>query len=254
MRMPSAPSVWFGRMTASVAALTFVAACTSADRATGPSESSGHASADVYVPFVPIIPCVDSIFKGDFSADALNAFPGQPAIGSWSGNQLAGIVRVRSSVGWMFSKAVELTQYGGLTGGVGLMGRIRCNSAVSTGRAYVSWRSLVHSSTVFYGAVALRDDWSRILGMLEYRPGNVVTYNGIPVPGVTWSQDIPRRFLIVADLTNHRTSLFVDNVLKLTGIPYFESAAANLWRVNFEMGGTSAQSFAWDEVLVIRYS
>lgn len=239
--------------------LALAAACTdSLARTTGPSSSTrregDQALGDVFVPFVPVIPCVDSIFKADFAADTLNGLPGTPVIGSWSRkNQLAGIIRVRASVGWLFNKPVELTQYAGLGGGVDLMGKIKCSSAPSTGTAYVDWRSLVHSATAYYGAVVLRDDGSHVLAMMEYRANNAVTYNGIPVPGVTWTTDVPRKFRIVVDLTGHKTSLYVDNVLRLASVPYFEPSAANLWRLNMELGGTSAQSFAWDDILVVRY-
>ena len=140
MRISSAQWVRWGRMAASVAALAFGAACSdSVDRTTGPSSDASRGAAralgDVFVPIVPIIPCQDSIFKADFGANLLNAFPGAPVIGSWGGNQLAGTIRVRSSVGWMFSKPVELTQYAGLPGGVDLMGKIKCTSAPSTGTA-----------------------------------------------------------------------------------------------------------------------
>jgi hypothetical protein len=239
--------------------LAFAVACAdSSARVTGPSSGAGRAGdkalGDVFVPFVPVIPCTDSIFKADFTADTLNGLPGAPVIGSWSRkNQLAGLIRVRGTVGWLFNKPVELTQYAGVGGGVDLMGKIKCSSAPSAGTAYVDWRSLVHSATAYYGAVVLRDDASRVLAMMEYRANNVVTYNGIPVPGVTWTTDVPRKFRIVLDLTGHKTSLYVDNVLKLTSVSYFDPGAANLWRINMELGGTSAQSFAWDDILVVRY-
>jgi hypothetical protein len=46
----------------------------------------------VFAPVVPIIPCIHSIFKADFTLDALNAYPGTPTIGSWTGNQSAGAI------------------------------------------------------------------------------------------------------------------------------------------------------------------
>jgi len=259
MRIQSRQSPRFARLVTTAGLVAFAAACADAGtRVTSPASGTDRrgdqALGDVFVPFVPVIPCTDSIFKADFTADTVNGLPGTPVIGTWSRkNQLAGIIRVRGTVGWLFNKPVELTQYAGLGGGVDLMGKIKCSSAPSSGTAYVDWRSLVHSATVYYGAVVLRDDASRVLAMLEYRANNVVTYNGTPVPGLTWTTDVPRKFRIVVDLTSHKTSLYVDNVLKLSSIPYFEASAANLWRVNMELGGTSAQSFAWDDVLVVRY-
>ena len=91
------------RATACASVLT-VAACDSAERATGPSTNvraaARKASREVFVPVGPIIPCVDSIFKADFSSDALNAYPGAPTIGSWTGSQSAGTIRVRASIWW----------------------------------------------------------------------------------------------------------------------------------------------------------
>jgi hypothetical protein len=37
-------------------------------------------------------------------------------------------------------------------------------------------------------------------------------------------------------------------------IPYFQATATNLWRIGMELGGTSAQSFAWDDILAVRYA
>ena len=259
MRLQTPLRLRVARLAAHAGVLALATACIDPGaRTTGPSSGAARdgnqALGDVFVPFVPVIPCADSIFKADFAADTLNALPGTPVIGTWSRkNQLAGFIRVRGTVGWLFTKPVELTQYAGLGGGVDLMGKMRCSSAPSTGTAYVDWRSLVHSSTAYYGAVVLRDDGARALAMLEYRANNLVTYNGMTVPGVTWSTDVPRKFRIVVDLTGHKTSLYVDNVLKLSSVPYFEASAANLWRLSMELGGTSAQSFAWDDVVVVRY-
>jgi len=245
------------RAAASASLLAVAAACDSAGRATAPSHDPlagvRKASREVFVPVGPIIPCVDSIFKGDFASDGVNAYPGAPTIGSWTGSQSAGTIRVRSSTGGLFNKPVELTQYAGFSGGVSLNGKLRCTSAPSTGVVVIDWRSLVHSATASFGAIVLRDDQSRILGAVEYRANGVVTYNGITVPGVAWVKDIPRQFRIRLDLTGRKSSLYVDGQLKLVSIPYFQTSATNLWRVSMELGGTSAQSFAWDDILAVRH-
>jgi len=244
------------RTTASASVLALAAACDSAERATAPSHDAAgvrNPTREVFLPVGPIIPCVDSIFKADFTFDALNAYPGTPTIGSWTGNQSAGTIRVRGNVGWMFGMPVELTQYAGLTGGVDLTGKIRCTSAPSTGVVVVDWRSLVHSATVPSGAIVLRDDQSRILAAVEYRANGVLTFNGKSVLGLTWVKDVPNKFRIRLDLTGHKSSLYVDGVLRLASIPFLQTSATNLWRIGMELGGTSAQSLAWDDILAVRY-
>ena len=246
------------RGAAGASLLAIATACDTAGRATAPSHDAlagvRKGSREVFVPVGPIIPCIDSIFKADFATDGVNAYPGAPTIGSWTSSQSAGTVRVRNSVGGLFNKPVEFTQYAGFSGGVSLNGKLRCTSAPSTGVVVIDWRSLVHSATASFGAIVLRDDQSRILAAVEYRASGVVTYNGINIPGVTWVKDIPRQFRIRLDLTGRKSSLYVDGQLKLVSIPYFQTSATNLWRVNMELGGTSAQSFAWDNILAVRYA
>jgi hypothetical protein len=243
------------RATASVSVLA-IAAC-SADGATGPArdvEGPRNPSPEVFVPVGPIIPCVDSIFKADFSSDAIDGFPNVPAIGSWSANQSAGFIRVRANIGWMYSRSVEVAQYGGPNGVVTLKGKIRCTSAPSTGVVEVEWRSLVHSATASSGAIVLRDAGSRILAAMEYRANGVVTYNGVTVPGVTWITDIPRRYRIHLDLTARKSWLYADGYPKVVSVPYFNADAINLWRISLELSGTSGQSFAWDDIVAVRSS
>jgi len=201
---------------------------------------------------LPYFPCVDSIFKADFTADAAWLPPGPPVIGSWTMNTSAGSVYVVPSSGWMWTKPVQLHQTAGLPGGVGLHGRISCVFPPTSGHAVVYWRSLVHSATVQFGAVVLRDYSARILAALEYRPGGVLTYDGVAVPGAAWTQDMPQLWRIDVDLTGHTTTLALNNVYKLGPLPYYEAAAANLWQIGMELGGTSAQTFAWDDIQIVR--
>ena len=189
------------RAATSTSIVVAAAACGSVDRATAPSPNvqaeTLTASRDVFVPVQPVIPCVDSIFKADFTADALYAYPGTPPIGSWTGHQSAGTVRVQGLVYPVFAKYAVFTQYQGLTGGVGLNGKIRCASPVASGVVLINWLSTVTSPTVSFAAIVLRDDQSRILAAVEYRPNGVVTFNGITVPGVTWVKNVARQFRIL---------------------------------------------------------
>jgi hypothetical protein len=223
------------------------------DLATAPSRSTSvqtGGNAALVNPFPPVFACPDSMFKADFTADAVNATPGNPVIGSWTVNQAEGVVRVRNSLGGLADKPVELLQRQSSLGGVNLLGQIGCYIPPSTGRVVAYWRSLVHSSSVSFGAIVLRDDQGRVIGAVEYRPNNVLTYNGVPIPGVGWASDVPLLFRVVVDLDGKTTTLSVNNVARLAYVPFVQGAT-NVWQIGFELGGMSAQSFAWDDIVLL---
>ena len=123
------------------------------------------------------------IFRATFSGDAVDASPGPPEIGSWTLNEAAGTIRVRSAFGDLTDKPVELNQVGG-TGGVDLYGNVT-GTPPSTGVYVASWRFLVHGSAV--GAVfVVRDNAGRVLAALNVLPGGVLRYNN------TWEASWPR--------------------------------------------------------------
>ena len=215
------------------------------------SPSRAPAASAGFGPF-PFFPCVDTIFQADFTYDSVFMPPATPAVGSWTTNTSAGSVLVVPSSGWLLNKPVELQQVAGLPGGVGLYGRISCLFPPTSGTARVYFRSMVRSATATFGVIVLRDNSARVLAALAYRPGGVLTYNNIPVPGVTWTQNFPQHWRIDVDLTAHTTTLALSNVVKLAGVPYSEAAAANLWQISMELGGMSAQRFAWDDIQIVR--
>src|SRR5687767_11477233 len=178
--------------------------------------------------------------------------PATPHAGSWTTNTSAGSVLVVPSSGWLLSKPVELHQVAGLTGGVGLYGRVSCVFPPTSGFARIYFRSMVRSATATFGVIVLRDNSARVLAALAYLPGGALTYNKAPVPGVTWTQNFPQHWRIDVDLTAHTTTLALAGVPKIVGVPYYEAAAANLWQISMELGSTSAQRFAWDDIQIVR--
>ena len=213
--------------------------------ARAPAASAG------FGPF-PFFPCVDTIFKADFVYDSVFMPPATPHVGSWTTNTSAGSVLVVPSSGWLLNKPVELRQIAGLPGGVGLYGRISCVLPPTSGFARVYFRSMVRSPTATFGAIVLRDNSARVLAALAYLPGGALTYNKLPVPGATWTQNFPQHWSIDVDLTAHTTTLSLAGVPKVVGVPYYEAAAANLWQISMELGGMSSQRFAWDDIQIVR--
>jgi hypothetical protein len=242
-------------MSATFRVLASLAVTLSAIGCSDPTEPTrAHApSAGLTGPFT-FFPCVDTIFHASFSADSVSLSPGTPTVGSWTTNTSAGSVVVVSSSGWLLNKPVELRQTAGLPGGVDLFGRIECLLPPASGHAIVHFRSMVRSPTAKLGIVVLRDYHARALAGLAYRPAGVVTYNDIVVPGVSWTQNIPQYWQIEVDLTGHTTTLSLNYVPKLVNVPYADAAASNLWQINMELGYTSAQTFAWDDIQIVRYT
>ena len=254
MSVHSTPLRRWLRAPASASVLA-IAAC-SAESTTAPSRdvpaSPRKSATEVFVPVIPNVPCVASIFNADFSADAVGGFPNVPAVGSWSGIQSGGFIRVVGNVGSMYSRSVEVTQDEARTSFVALRGTVRC--VPSSGIVEVEWGSLVHSATASYGAIVLRDEGSRILPPNAKPPKPHHTNNGVTVPGLNRITDIPRSYRIHLDLTHRKSWLYADGYPKVVSVPYVDANAINLWRINLELSGTSAQSFAWDDIVAVRSS
>jgi hypothetical protein len=252
----SAPA--YSRATAALVSAMIAATAACADLSTSPTKSPTSnptgGNAEVFVPTGPIVPCPDTLFKANFSADIVNAAPAKPVVGSWKLNESAGVVRVRSSLGWPVSlyNPVELSQFGSLLGGVGVAGTIACGTAPSTGRYTVRWRSLVSSTFAVAGGVAIRDSQSRMIADLMYWPNGVIGFNGMPILGLFWTAHRADSFRVDVNLDNHTTSLYVNTVLTLSNVPFHQPTASNVRQVAFELGGATAQSFAWDDIMVVR--
>src|SRR2546427_10202423 len=76
----------------------------------------------------------------------------------------------------------------------------------------------------------------------------------IVLSGVSWVSDISQLFEIIVDLDAHVTSLRINGsaAAGAQNVPFFQSTAVNVASLGFETGGTSAQTFAWDDIKVAR--
>lgn len=91
----------------------------------------------------------------------------------------------------------------------------------------------------------------RIVASLAYRPNGILDYNdrtpsnGI---GVFWRQNFAQTFEIEVDLNRKTTLLRIDGRIVMESVPFYEAAAADLARISMELGTTSAQTLAWDDI------
>lgn len=194
-------------------------------------------------------PVGNTIFRATFTADALNAVPGAPEIGAWTGiNQSTGTIRVRSAVGDLANRPVELNQADGCCGSVSLVGTV-AGMPPTTGRWVARWRSLINSSSAFFAPIVLRGSGG-IIASVEYRLGGQLTYNTSSNDiGIDWTQGTSQLFEVLVDLDAHVTSLYVNG----TPVPgqqnvAFVQPATSLTQIGAELGGTFAQIFAWDDI------
>ncbi|MCG3111122.1 MAG: fibronectin type III domain-containing protein [Candidatus Manganitrophus sp. SB1] len=195
------------------------------------------------------------LFRASFDIGNLDQPPETTLIGDPVGDSLslstsAGTILVRSFVGNMDTRPVELNQIAERTGGVDLRGTV-AGTPPKSGIYTARWRSLVASREVGFAAIVLRDSAGRIVASLAYRPNNILDYNdrtpsnGI---GVFWRQNFAQTFEIEVDLNRKTTLLRIDGRIVMESVPFYEAAAADLARISMELGMTSAQTLAWDDI------
>ena len=192
------------------------------------------------------------IFSATFSDDAVDMPPGMPDVGTWQ-DRISPTILVRSAVGDLTDKPVELDQIEGVIGGQRLAGSPTFTP--TSGQWVVSWRSLVQSTNVFFAVVTLRQPpFGDPLGSVAYRPGGVLTrgFEVDPLP-VSWTRGVSQFFEMTIDLDNRLLSLSIDgaSVQGFQNVP-FDRPGTVLGLVSMELGGTFAQTFAWDDIKIVR--
>jgi len=204
---------------------------------------------------------IDEAFSANFDDDVVDEPPGEPEIGFWDLYGTTAII-VRNTAGDLTNKPVELAQTDGVFL-IRLMGRVPgCH--IRVGEWVVSWRSLVSSGTACFGVVKVIDrDWDFPLGSVAYRPGGVLSrgYEVTPLP-VSWTSSVSQFFELTVDLDNQLLSLSIDSVpvQGFLNVPFDPNASGDELRsLAMYLGWhgtapncTSAQTFAWDDIKIVR--
>lgn len=208
------------------------------------------------------------IFHAHFDSDTVDAppdttLPGPPAgdsivldLGVGPGaNGTAGYIMVRSAVGDLTNQPVEVVKTGGI-GGVKMYGTV-AGTPPTSGVWYASWRGLVQSGSgpYIFGPMVFRDSSSLILAAVAYRENGTIDFNdqfmysGI---GVSWTPDVSQFFELTIDLDTKITSLSIDGtpVALCQNMNYYQANASDLAHMNFEVGYTTYQAYALDDMKI----
>ena len=142
------------------------------------------------------------------------------------------------------------------TGGVDLLGTV-AGTPPSSGRWLASWRGLVQkgSGPNIFATMAFRDSSGRVLASVAYRESGVIDFNDL-FPGagigVAYAEEVSQLFELLIDLDKMTTSLSIDGtpVASCQNMNFYEAAASDLARMNFEVGYTTGQAFALDNMAI----
>ena len=200
------------------------------------------------------------IFHAHFDSDTPGAppdtsLPGPPAGDSIILSEPAGYIMVQSSIGDLTNQPVEVVATGGI-GSVKMYGTV-AGTPPSSGIWYASWRGLVQSGSgpSIFGPMVFRDSSSLILAAVAYREDGKIDFNDLFAGsgiGVSYTPDISQFFELTIDLDSKTTSLSIDGVpvALCQNMNYYEAGAADLAHMNFEVGYTTYQAYALDDMRI----
>jgi hypothetical protein len=200
------------------------------------------------------------IFHAHFDSDTPGAppdttLPGPPAGDSIAISDPAGFVMVQSSVGDLTNQPVEVVHTGGI-GSIKMYGTV-AGTPPTSGIWYASWYGLVQQgnySNVF-GPMVFRDSSSLILAAVAYRENGIIDFNDLfPSTGigVPYTQDVSQFFELTIDLDAQLTSLSIDGfpIPMCQNMAYYQPSAVDLAHMNFEVGYTTHQAYALDDLKI----
>ena len=200
------------------------------------------------------------IFHAHFDSDTPGAppdttLPGPPAGDSIAISNPAGYVMVQSSIGDLTNQPVEVVCTGGI-GSVKMYGTV-AGTPPSSGIWYASWHGLVQQGnfTSVFGPMVFRDSSDLILAAVEYRENGIIDFNDLFTTsgiGVPYTRGISQFFELTIDLDAKTTSLTIDGfpIPLCQNMPYYEAGAADLAQMNFEVGYTTYQAYALDDMKI----
>jgi hypothetical protein len=210
--------------------------------------------------FAALADSTSLVLSAAFDSDSVDAPPNASLPGPPSGDSLtyfesAGTIRVRAGVGTLDSKPVEMKQATGPEGGLNLFAYPASGPGCGS-RMIVQWRSLADSIDPCFMAAVMRSSSGAILAAIEYRPGGVLTYNSVggvgPTLPVTYTLGIDQLFTVALDLVSQTSSLAINGspIVGFQNVP-FAQPGEDFQRLGFEMGCTSAQVLAVDDLSIV---
>ena len=200
------------------------------------------------------------MFHAHYDNDTVDSLPDTSLPGPPTGDSLvlntpAGYIMVRSAIGDLTNQPVEVRMTGG-TGGVDLRGTV-AGTPPSSGVWIASWRGLVQSGSwpSIFGPMIFRDSSNLILAGVAYRENGEIDFNDLFTGsgiGVTYTPDVSQYFELTIDLDVKVTSLSIDGVpvALCQNTNYYEAGASDLAHMNFEVGYTTEQAFALDDMKI----
>lgn len=201
----------------------------------------------------PLVLQPETLFRATFNSDAVNSAPGNPEVGTWSSISPAdGTILVRSAVGALTDKPVELNHFGTAPGSPNLTGGFAGNP-VSSGKVVARWRSLVHSSNAEFASTGFSGAGG-VVASVHYRQLGQITLNNQTNVVGSWTRDVAQTFEMTIDMDKRTTSLKI-NQIAVAGaqdVPFQSSSGPAVFdRLDIHVGGSTAEVHAWDDIEVM---
>ncbi|HEX6573469.1 MAG TPA: hypothetical protein VF042_00745, partial [Gemmatimonadaceae bacterium] len=201
------------------------------------------------------------VFHATFTADTVGKTPGTPEVGTWGPATVTapGTISVQSFLGEDTTKVVVLNQAGGACkncGGLLLQGNLYVepgNPVAHDGVYETTFIALQDNANMKSATFKLRDSTNAVLAQVTFTvQGNVnkVLFNGKDT-GVRWVRHVPLAFKITTDLTNQKSSLWIDDDSIFTD-EAFMSNTHKFTNVAADFGGIDSGVMGWDDIRVVR--
>ncbi len=201
----------------------------------------------------PVVLQPETLFRATFSSDAVNSPPGNPEVGMWSSLSAAdGTILVRSSVGALTNKPLEVNHFGPSPGSPNMVGTFAGNPA-SSGLVVARWGSLVHSSNAEFGFI-LFSGAGGVVANLDYRQLGRITLNSQTNVIGSWTRDVAQTFEMTIDMDKRTTSLKINQIAVpgAQAVPFKSpSGPAALEQITIHAGGSTPEVHAWDDIEVM---
>lgn len=199
----------------------------------------------------PVVLQPETLFRATFSSDAVDSLPGNPEVGTWSPNPTDGTILVRSAIGDLTNKPLEVNHSGPAPGSPSLFGTFA--TPATRGRVVARWSSLVHSSNAVFASTAFSGAGG-VVASVDYRELGRVTLNSQTNVVGSWTRDVAQTFEMTIDLDNRTTSLKIDQIAVpgAQAVPFQSpSGPASFDRIILAAGGTTPAVHAWDDLEVV---